>query len=79
MYYGHTMSQLEAAKVVKESEKAVMVSILFGDEFRKDVWFPKSQIKIEGGKVFASDWILSQKEKEAPAHFPAIATVFKAA
>lgn len=70
------MNQLESAKVVRQTEKAVLVSTLFGDEFRKDIWFPKSQIRIEDNKVFASDWILNQKEKEQPSHWPAISVVF---
>jgi hypothetical protein len=49
--------------VKRESEKAVLVNVRYGDVARKDVWFPKSQIEIRDGEVFASSWILDQKSE----------------
>lgn len=55
------MEQLEVANVKRETEKAVLIEVCYGDDFKKDVWFPKSQVEIKDEGVWASSWILDQK------------------
>ena len=57
-------NKIESAKLKNETEKAFLLSVEFGDEARKDIWFPKSQIQKDGDEFFASDWILKQKEDD---------------
>ncbi len=58
------MEKIISAKLVRETEKAVLLNVAFGDEFQKDVWFPRSQIKLDEGCWFASAWILAAKERD---------------
>ena len=58
------MEKIISAKLVRETEKAVLLNVSFGDEFQKDVWFPRSQIKLDEGCWFASTGILEAKERD---------------
>ena len=51
------------ATVRRESEKAILVSVLYGDVAKKDVWMPKSQVEVREDGVWASSWILDQKSE----------------
>lgn len=55
---------LEDAQIVKESEKALRISVMIGDERRTEVWFPKSQVEFKGEEIWVSAWILEQKDRE---------------
>jgi hypothetical protein len=56
--------KIKGAEIVRESEKALLVKVSFGDVCRKDVWFPKSQVLVtEENEVLASTWILNQKSE----------------
>lgn len=69
--------QLKNARLVRESEKAVLVEVLFGDEFKKELWFPKSSIEIRAdGSIHAESWIIDAKQKEVGSYAPNIETVF---
>ncbi len=58
------MEKLSKAVLVRETEKAILVKVWIGDVAKKDVWLPKSQTKVEGDSIFASSWILDQKDRE---------------
>lgn len=58
-------------KIIRETEKAVLASAELntayfdGNDFwyEKDVWFPKSQVKIEGDKVVeVADWFAKKND-----------------
>lgn len=66
--------QIENAKLVRETEKALLLNVRFGDDFNKDIWFPKSQIECRDGGFFAAAWILAAKADEL-GNVPSIATV----
>lgn len=56
---------LVGAKLVKETEKAIQVEVLIGDDRKAKIWMPKSQTEIsEDGTIWASTWIIDQKEAE---------------
>lgn len=55
---------LENASVVRETEKAVRLSVMIGDVRRTEGWFPKSQIQIVDGEIWATAWIMEQKDRE---------------
>ncbi len=55
---------LEGPKIVKETEKAIQLNVAIGDERRTNVWFPKSQIDIRGEEIWATAWIMEQKDRE---------------
>ena len=66
------MISLNNPSIKRETEKAVLVSVRYFSgkavkadrENSLDVWFPKSQIEVDGADVFVSDWILGQKSDE---------------
>jgi len=69
--------QLQSAKLVRETEKAILVEVLFGDEFTKQLWFPKSATEVRAdGSIHAESWIIDAKQKEVGSYAPNIATVF---
>jgi len=59
--------EISGATVERETEKAVMLDVTVdsgvGLRGRK-VWFPKSQIEIVDGKVFATSWIIAKKNEQ---------------
>lgn len=60
----NTYEILESAKLIRETEKAALISVKFGDEYRRDVWFPKTAIRIEGDKIAAASWVIDAKTRE---------------
>lgn len=71
----NTKLQIEEAVLVRESAKAVLLNVLFGDEFKKDVWFPKSQVEMIDGAWFAPGWLLAAKADEIGSNCPSISTL----
>lgn len=67
--------QIEKAVLVRETEKALLLNVAFGDEFRKDVWFPKSQVEARDGAFFAPEWLLAAKADEVGSNAPSIAFI----
>jgi len=64
---------INSLNIVRETEKAVLVSLLRNNEWMVEdhldntveIWFPKSQVEIEDGKVIAAtEWIIKSKMKE---------------
>lgn len=57
-------------KVKRETEKAVLVPTDItrsdGAETTVDVWFPKSQVTVDGHRVLVDDcsWIIKAKERD---------------
>jgi hypothetical protein len=60
----NTYETLESAKLIRETEKAALISVKFGDEFRREVWFPKTALRIEGEKIAAASWVIDAKTRE---------------
>ena len=59
------METISNSKVIRETEKAILVSVTCGDEFKEDCWFPKSQTEVlDDGRVAAKSWIIDAKSKE---------------
>jgi len=56
---------LDRAEKKNSTEKGIWIACtLFPSERPKEVFFPFSQIKIEGDSIWVSDWILEQKERD---------------
>lgn len=57
--------QIIKAEIIGESEKAIQAKVWFGDEYTRNIWFPKSQAEITPeGKLAISDWIWEKKDVE---------------
>ena len=66
------MKELKDAVIVKETEKAVNLNILINTkkgDTKWFVWVPKSQIKIEGDRMWMAEWLISGKEDEIESQF----------
>lgn len=62
-----TMICLPDASVKRETDKAVLLTVGYSHACghgERDVWFPRSQFKIEADNVFVAAWLLSKKERE---------------
>lgn len=64
------LSQLLDGEIVRETDKAFQIDVTWsgidGELRGRKLWFPKSQVVVEDGKVFVADWILNQKASEIP-------------
>lgn len=58
-----TFERVCGAVVKRETEKALLVTVAYGDVAKKDVWFPKSQAEVREDGFFATSWILDQKSE----------------
>jgi len=61
------MLELDSASLDSQSEKAVKLNVLIETAtgvIKKAIWFPKTQAEKRGDKIFASAWILGQKDQE---------------
>lgn len=52
------------ANIVRESEKAILVRCFCMRAGYHDVWFPKSQVSIEGGFIFGPTWLADAKARD---------------
>ena len=57
------LEKISGAILKRETEKAFLITVTFGDMAKKDVWFPKSQTEVRETGIFASSWILNQKSE----------------
>jgi|GEM_PF-4260704 len=62
------MKNLEVKKLVKETEKALNLSVTYNDG-EVVVWFPKSAVKLNENMVEVADWFWTKKEKELEERF----------
>jgi DNA-directed RNA polymerase alpha subunit len=62
--------QLTYAKIERETEKAALVKVRFGDDYDKTVWFPKSTLEVTGKAIFADTWIIESKERDERRYNP---------
>jgi len=64
--------ELLDAEIIRETERAAQVKVTIetavGQKGWK-VWFPKSQIRIEGERIFAQEWIIAKKNDEIRDYF----------
>ena len=58
------MNQAIEARIVRQTEKALLVTIVTARGDQREVWLPKSQIKPEGRVIWLSDWLLENKRRE---------------
>ena len=62
-----TAIQIIDGQVKRETAKAVLLDVTYDGALGLkgvELWFPKSQISIEGNAIFATDWIVEQKNDE---------------
>lgn len=50
--------------IKRESDKAILVTVTTARGNRADVWFPRSQVAIEGRVIWVADWLLDKKRAE---------------
>ena len=68
-----TFTHLCDASVERETEKAVLLAIGYSHACGHreiKVWFPKSQVRIDGNMILAAEWLASKKEREIADEYP---------
>lgn len=60
------------ANIVRETEKALLatvtiLNIQLSKSISRDIWFPKSQVKISEGGIECPDWLAAKKLEEIAA------------
>lgn len=60
------------ANIVRETEKAILanvaiMNIQLGKMIRRDIWFPKSQVKVSESGIECPEWLVAKKLEEIAA------------
>ncbi len=56
--------ELKDSEVLKRTEKARLILVKLTNGYSEKIWFPCSTLREKDGKIYASRWILLQKEKK---------------
>ena len=48
----------------RETDKALLVTVVTGQGDYRDVWFPKSQVEVKGHIIWVAAWLLDKKAHE---------------
>ena len=66
------MIQFTDASIAHETEKAILLEVGYSHacgHAAMKVWFPRSTVTIEAGRILVADWIVAKKEREMAAEY----------
>jgi hypothetical protein len=55
---------IQLPRIIRETEKAILVQVTTGRGNHVETWFPRSQVEIKGKALFIADWLLEKKSRE---------------
>lgn len=55
---------IECLRIARETDKAILIQCVNARGAYRDVWFPKSQVEVANGILWAPEWLVDAKARD---------------